>query len=266
VKGVGNMRNVIELIGDGSRVNNELVQLLNWRFTVHSHDFYEHIKIDKRKTGVKTLFLINMAGDSVDYAVLFEELSYQYSDIPIVTIGTNEQYKKYASFYENSQFHMIKRPVVGKKIIEICRAVFANDISVANEIINTNSYTGKKGEKCHILIVDDNAMVLRNIKSILEPTYTVAVAPSGVHAFVAMGKKLPDLILLDYQMPEMNGKEVMEKLRSEKEFDEIPIVFLTSVDSKEIVMELLSLKPAGYILKPAESDMLLERIESIIGK
>ena len=77
---------------------------------------------------------------------------------------------------------------------------------------------------------------------------------------------MPDLILLDYEMPEMNGKEVMEKLQSDEELREIPIVFLTSADSKEIVMELLALKPAGYILKPVESQMLLERIEEIIGK
>ena len=107
---------------------------------------------------------------------------------------------------------------------------------------------------------------LRNIKGILEEKYSVAVAPSGFHEFVSVGKKMPDLILLDYEMPEMNGKEVMEKLQSDEELREIPIVFLTSADSKEIVMELLALKPAGYILKPVESQMLLERIEEIIGK
>ena len=121
-------------------------------------------------------------------------------------------------------------------------------------------------EKPHILVVDDNAMVLRNIKGILENQYSVAVAPSGFHAFVSIGKKMPDLILLDYEMPEMNGKEVMEKLQSEDELKEIPIMFLTSVDSKEIVMELLSLKPAGYILKPVDSQMLVNRIEETIGK
>ena len=120
--------------------------------------------------------------------------------------------------------------------------------------------------KPHILVVDDNAMILRNIKCILDPYYSVAVAPSGLHAFLLMGKQKPDMVLLDYEMPEMNGKEVMEKLQSDEELREIPIVFLTSADSKEIVMELLALKPAGYILKPVESQMLLERIEEIIGK
>ena len=51
-----------------------------------------------------------------------------------------------------------------------------------------------------------------------------------------------------------------------EEFADIPIVFLTSMDYKEIVVELLALQPAGYILKPVDSRMLLERIEDIIGK
>ena len=67
-------------------------------------------------------------------------------------------------------------------------------------------------------------------------------------------------------MPTMNGKEVLEKLQSDEELNEIPVVFLTSADSKEIVMELLALKPAGYILKPVEAKLLFDRIEEIIGK
>ena len=117
-----------------------------------------------------------------------------------------------------------------------------------------------------ILVVDDNAMVLRNIKGILEQDCSVAVAPSGVHAFISIGKKMPDLILLDYEMPEMNGKQVLLKIREQEEYADIPVVFLTSMDTREIVIELLALQPAGYILKPVDSQMLLDRIEDIIGK
>ncbi|MBP3577879.1 MAG: response regulator, partial [Lachnospiraceae bacterium] len=118
----------------------------------------------------------------------------------------------------------------------------------------------------HILVVDDNAMVLRNIKGVLDEKYSVAVAPSGVHAFISIGKKMPDLILLDYEMPEMNGKQVLEKLQADEELKDIPVVFLTSMDSKEIVMSLLALKPAGYLLKPVDSQMLKDKIYEIIGK
>jgi len=56
------------------------------------------------------------------------------------------------------------------------------------------------------------------------------------------------------------------QLQAEEEYADIPVIFLTSMDNGEIVLKLLALKPAGYILKPADSQMLLERIEDIIGK
>lgn len=120
--------------------------------------------------------------------------------------------------------------------------------------------------KGHILIVDDNAMVLRSIKKLLDTKYSVAVAPSGNHAFISIGKKKPDLILLDYEMPNMNGKEVMEKLQEDEQLQNIPVVFLTSIDSQEIITELMALKPAGYLLKPTDSQLLHNKIYEIIGK
>ena len=96
--------------------------------------------------------------------------------------------------------------------------------------------------------------------------YSVSVAPSGLHAFLLMGKKKPDLVLLDYEMPEMNGKEVFERIKEDEELKDIPVAFLTSIDSKEVVVELLALKPAGYLLKPVESQTLLKKVFEFIGK
>ena len=129
----------------------------------------------------------------------------------------------------------------------------------------------KKGEygiydNGHILVIDDNAMVLRNIKSLLENRYSVAVAPSGKHGFMSIEQKKPNLILLDYEMPGMNGKEVLEKLQEDEDTKDIPVVFLTSVDSRDVVMELLALKPAGYLLKPVDIQMLHDKIFDIIGR
>ena len=104
------------------------------------------------------------------------------------------------------------------------------------------------------------------VKAMLEKTYDVSVATSGKMAITQAKKKRPDLILLDYEMPEMNGKQVLQKLRDQEEYADIPVVFLTSMDTREIVIQLLALQPAGYILKPVDSQMLVERIEDIIGK
>lgn len=254
------MRNKVIFVGEENKINNELYQLLNWRFKVEHYNPDGEISLNDINVSEASLVLVSMVGNKVDYRELFTGLKEKWSELPVVTVSTRAESEVYAKFYETKQFHKILRPVTGRMILDVCRAV-----------INGGEYAmdgnvRKREDKQHILVVDDNAMVLRNIKSILEQSYSVAVAPSGVHAFISLGKKMPDLILLDYQMPEMNGKEVLEKLRAEEEFADIPIVFLTSMDSKEIVIELLALQPAGYILKPVDSNVLIERIENIIGK
>jgi DNA-binding NarL/FixJ family response regulator len=65
-------------------------------------------------------------------------------------------------------------------------------------------------------------------------------------------------------MPVTDGKMMFEMLQADVEFSKIPVVFLTSMADENVVVELLSLKPAGYFLKPPKQEKLLETIESII--
>ena len=122
------------------------------------------------------------------------------------------------------------------------------------------------GRKAQILIVDDSAIVLRNIKVLLDQTYAVSVAPSGKHALLSIKDRKPDLILLDYEMPDMNGKEVMERLKADESTKDIPVIFLTSVGSRDIVVELLALEPAGYLLKPVDSKNLHDTINKALKR
>lgn len=253
------MRHYIVFIGEDNKINNELYQLFNWRFKVIYYNKTKDVPIDYLDEDKPALIVVSMLGKNIDFHELFDGFKEKCSEIPVVTISTKEESEVYDAYYESTQFHRILRPVTGKRIIEICRAVMdGKNYMEEDEFLD--------GRKKHILVVDDNAMVLRNIKGILEEKYSVAVAPSGFHALVSAGKKLPDLVLLDYEMPEMNGKEVMQKFQLDDDLKDIPVMFLTSVDTREIVLELLALKPAGYFLKPADSEMLLNRIEEIIGK
>lgn len=254
------MRRNIIFVGDDNKINNELYQLLNWRFEVVCFEG-EADALEGVDVSAFALAVVSMVGNKTDYTEWFNRLAEYEAILPVVTISTESESAAYEKFYETKQFHKILRPVTGRAILAQCRAIVTGGLFENNKTENT-----KKSEKTHILVVDDNAMVLRNIKGILEHDYSVAVAPSGVHAFISIGKKIPDLILLDYEMPEMNGKQVLQKIREQEEYADIPVVFLTSMDTREIVMELLALQPAGYILKPVDSQMLLDRIEDIIGK
>lgn len=76
------------------------------------------------------------------------------------------------------------------------------------------------------MIVDDNPLVLRNMKSILEEKYDIFLVPSGEKALELIPKKHPDLVLLDYEMPGMDGKAVFEAMTQDDEMKTIPVIFL----------------------------------------
>lgn len=127
-----------------------------------------------------------------------------------------------------------------------------------------NSNSTSKSE--HILIVDDNVILLRTVKDMLEEKYSVAISTSSTQAFEAIVMKKPDLILLDYEMPYVDGAEVMVQLQENNDTKDIPVVFFTSSAEREIVTKLIKLNPAGYLLKPPNKQKLLELIEKILSK
>lgn len=116
-------------------------------------------------------------------------------------------------------------------------------------------------EKRKVLVVDDSGMMLRTIKAVLESAYEVILANSAMSAFAALERTKPDLILLDYEMPVCDGKMAFEMIRGNPQTEDIPIFFLTAIAEKEKIVEVLELKPEGYILKPINGKNLIARIE-----
>ena len=120
-------------------------------------------------------------------------------------------------------------------------------------------------QRKHILVVDDNSMMLRLVKEHLHDKYDVATALSGKVALKFLQKKKTDLILLDYEMPDENGIVVLEKLRASSATRDIPVVFLTGVTESKKIREALVMKPQSYLLKPINRDRLLDTIQKLIG-
>ena len=120
--------------------------------------------------------------------------------------------------------------------------------------------------KQQILLVDDNAIQLRALKGALQKYYDVAMATSGKEAVHMIEKKLPDMVFLDYEMPEWNGKMTLEQIRQIGGAEKLPVVFLTGVKNKENIKAVISLNPAGYLLKPANQDMIMDTIQKILGE
>lgn len=118
-------------------------------------------------------------------------------------------------------------------------------------------------EKPLIMIVDDDPVVLKNEYKCLVEKYRVVAVNSAPSALAFFEKGVPDLILLDYMMPQMNGGELLQLLRGlpDKTIASIPVFFLTSVTDRKLVMECMKLFPQGYLLKPLSK----EELQKIVG-
>ena len=111
-----------------------------------------------------------------------------------------------------------------------------------------------------IILVDDNVSNLTQGKNILQTFYKVYPAPSAAKLFKTLENVIPDLILLDIRMPEMDGYEAIKKLKADPRYASIPVVFLTALDDEESEMEGFDLGAADYITKPFSAPLLLRRI------
>ncbi|MCI8788766.1 MAG: response regulator [Lachnospiraceae bacterium] len=125
-------------------------------------------------------------------------------------------------------------------------------------------------EKKKILVVDDSSVILQAMKELLYKDYAVSTAKSGLAAIRSMTLDKPDLVLLDYEMPVCDGKQILEMIRAEEELAGIPVIFLTGRGDKESVKNVIALRPAGYLvksMKPEEIkgniDMFFEKMEKI---
>ena len=117
----------------------------------------------------------------------------------------------------------------------------------------------------HVLVIDDDPLMLKLIKEYLHDKYDVATAVSGKIAYKFLESKTTDMVLLDYEMPGESGPEVFMNLRTRRELNNVPIVFLTGVSDKERVKEVLSLQPQGYLLKPIDKEKLLNTVNGVLG-
>ncbi len=119
-------------------------------------------------------------------------------------------------------------------------------------------------DRHRILVIDDATIIHKTIKGYLDSKYEVATAISGKIALRFLNTKEVSLILLDYEMPDMNGPAVLEELRKDPYLATIPVVFLTGINDVEKIKNALALKPQGYLLKPVEKDSLLAKIRELI--
>ncbi len=119
----------------------------------------------------------------------------------------------------------------------------------------------------HVLVVDDveanRAILCRRLEKF---GYSFQSADSGATALAILQQETPDIILLDYMMPQMNGVEVLRQLRRDPQMQEVPVIMVTARTEGDAVIEALEAGADDYVTKPIDFDVLRARMETQLEK
>ena len=204
------------------------------------------------------LVVVSLVGISADAEEIFKEIKLNYPEVPVICIGSDGDVTSHSNYTHMAQFTTLIMPVDKEQILDtICNVLLISR--------NDGSAVDSKGGKKSILLVDDSTIQLRALNELLKEKYEVRMSTSGMQALTLIGKKKPDMIFLDYEMPMCDGKMTLEMIREIDEAKDIPVVFLTGVSDKSHIEAVLKLKPAGYLLKPADASRIYGIIEEILG-
>lgn len=117
-----------------------------------------------------------------------------------------------------------------------------------------------------ILIADDEEDLRLLVQVTLEdPSYRILTAIDGCAALDAVCTHIPDLLILDWMMPGLNGYEVVGKLRLHSDTARIPIVMLTAKDGLDTRKQMASLDLAGYLVKPFSPLELIQKVREVLA-
>ena len=157
--------------------------------------------------------------------------------------------------------------VVAKHLLEEDSGI---TINADNAMTELQKYLAEKEKenvgKKRILIVDDSAVILQVMKELLDQDYEVLTAKSGLSAIRSMTLDRPDLVLLDYEMPVCDGKQILEMIRADDSLADVPVIFLTGSTDKERIKSIIPLKPAGDMLKTLKPQEIKKNVDEFFEK
>jgi len=118
-----------------------------------------------------------------------------------------------------------------------------------------------------ILVVEDNPVDLKVITKILESKkYKVISAANGEEGLKIAKDNRPDLMILDCQMPVLNGLEMCKMVKEDVDIKDIPVIFLTGIDTSKNVLDCFEADAWNYLSKPIDAKVLMSEIEAVINK
>jgi len=120
-------------------------------------------------------------------------------------------------------------------------------------------------DRTTVLVIDDNSVICTLVRTHLEPEYRVEEAHDGAEGYTLARTLLPDLVITDVMMPEVDGFELCRKIKEDPDIDHVPVVFLTARANLEDKVEGLDVGADAYLTKPFEPEELIARTENLIA-
>lgn len=122
------------------------------------------------------------------------------------------------------------------------------------------------GRQKTILMIDDSLVQLKTLQAVLKDEYKLLLSTSGMEGYDIAKAKHPDLILLDYNMPVVDGKRIMQLLKRGNSTKNIPVIFVSGISERNKFLDVASLGPAGYLLKPVAQEDLIRTVKKALGE
>lgn len=268
------MKYRILLSGGGSKIVSEFFRFTDSRFkclTTSSciTDIQNHFELFQPDAYI--CFIDNEYMDVLSQIDSVKESS-AYNGAPVIIVGPVEACNSIVSHAIKTPDLLIKRPIstdnlalsvvrflerrvdMGKRPAEV-------PLPAPREPVQETPALAPV--KKHILVVDDDRSILKLLKTALSEEYEVTTMLNGVLVEKLIDSRNVDLIILDYEMPIETGAEIFKRIKKNKKAENIPVCFLTGVSEREKIIEIMRLKPHGYLLKPIDMDMLRSAISNL---
>lgn len=168
----------------------------------------------------------------------------------LILVGSKSEFGDVESIIPKTQMYAyIDRPFEMPEMVNVVSGFFRRKKSKAE---------GRK----QILIVDDDVSYMRVMENWLGDYYQVSMASSGIKAMEQLAERPVDLLLLDYEMPVMDGPAFAKLLKNYSNTKNIPVFFLTGKKDRGSVMKAMDVRPVGYVLKTTDRADLLNKIKN----
>ena len=176
-------------------------------------------------------------------------------DTPVIAVTGNDADGSRENYLNSGFADYVVKPFDNNRIIQTVVRCLAGD---------TAPVIDKDAVNPSILVVDDDIISLHVAEKILGDDFNVSCVRSGVEALEYIRERIPDMILLDIYMPDLDGFGVLEQLKSSKKYRDIPVVCLTSDNDRDSELKCFRMGALEFIVKPFIAEIMRHRVTRIL--